>query len=89
MMQVLPLRSTRDREAPHTRSDCNSGCLIEEARCSTRELLSLLASAQMQLKAGLHGQFIDLSRTCAGQPQRYFNSSINLIIYGLADSSLN
>lgn len=32
-------------------------------------------------------KFIDLSRKCAGQPQRYFNASINLIIYGLADSS--
>jgi len=41
----------------------------------------------MQLKAGLHGQFIDLSRKCAGQTQRYFHTSINLVIYGLAGSS--
>lgn len=42
----------------------------------------------MQLKVRLHGQkFINLSRKYAGQAQRYFNASINLIIYGLADSS--
>lgn len=55
--------------------------------CNTCELFTLLGSTEIQLTAGLHRQFIDLSRKRAGQPQRYFNSSTNLIIYGVADSS--
>lgn len=58
-----------------------------EVQRSTRELFPLSASAQMQLKAGLHRQFIDLLGKHAGQIQRYLNSSINLIIYGLTASS--
>lgn len=85
--QFTAQETERHIPAPHTSGKHNSGCLIEEAQCSTPGLFPLLASPKLQPNTELHGQFVDLWRKHAGWPYRCFNSGINLIIHGLTDSS--
>lgn len=70
-MHILALYSTGTVSLLLTHAaDVTQLGLPEEAPRSSRELFPLLASTQMQLGAGLHRQFIDLSRKCVGQAQR-------------------